>query len=111
MIEDRNSSVFGRTDYAVDVDQCLHAVIEESALSARSHRARCFSDFAIRRGNSMGGSKPKWMFIGAKSLHGVETYRHKAPMADSAGNTTVSSPRNVCTAFSPATRPDATFSI
>ena len=79
VIEDRDLRFPGTRHYTVDVDAGRHSS------RARSHSRRCFSVFGVRRGVSIGGSSPKLMFIGAKCFCGVETYRHKAPMAVSAG--------------------------
>src|SRR6266850_3646295 len=105
MIEDGDSCVLGGGNYAIDVDVGRHSS------NARSQRRRCFSVFAVRRGISTGGRRPKLMFIGAKCFCGVETYRHKAPIAVSAGMIIGSSSRRCRTALMPATRPDATFSM
>src|SRR5262245_643835 len=105
MIENGNAGFFRRGDYAVNVDTGLHSS------RARSHSNRCLSAFAVRFVVSIGGSSPKLMFIGAKCFCGVETYRHSAPIAVSAGKVTSDSPRSVRPALIPATRPDATFSI
>src|SRR5262245_57115104 len=67
MIEDRNLRLFGRCDYAVNVDSRWHSS------NARSHSKRCFSSFGACRGKSIGGNKPKLMFIGANCFCGVET--------------------------------------
>src|SRR5687768_12477055 len=73
MIENGNTSLVGGRDRAVDVYASWHCfVISTRASSARSDIRRCFSAFAVRRGTSIGGSRPKLIFIGAKSLHGVE---------------------------------------
>src|SRR5436190_2139447 len=104
VIENRDLGLLRPCDHAVNVDTGGHSS------KARSHSRRCFSSFAVRRGTSIGGSRPKLMFIGAKCFCGVETYRHSAPVAVSAGKIIGSSLRRPRTALIPATRPDATFS-
>src|SRR5262249_22645448 len=105
VIEYRNPGILRRRDYAIDVDTGRHNS------RARSQSSRCFSVFAVRRGTSIGGNRPKLMFMGAQWFCGVATSPHSAPMAVSAGRTIGDSPRSVRAALIPATRPDATFSI
>src|SRR3989442_15896177 len=105
MIEDGNSRVLGGGNYAIDVDVGRHSS------NARSQRRRCFSVFAVRRGISTGGRRPKLMFFGAKCFWGVETYRHKAPIAFTAGMIIGSSSRKSPTALMPPTRPEAKLSM
>src|SRR5678816_3169477 len=115
MIEDGDASFTDRHDRAVDVHETRFGFWRSHAFSsdlkARSQNNRCLSAFAIFLGSSIDGNKPKWMFIGAKSFWGVETYRHSDPIAESSGNISGSSPLQKRTAFKPATSPDATFSI
>ena len=80
VIEHRNPTLGDRHDNAVDVDNaggracgCVmpgssaHASEEGSRdARARSQNSRCLSALAIRRGSSMAGNSPKWIFIGAK---------------------------------------------
>src|SRR2546427_9024003 len=105
VIENGDLRLFRCRDQTVDVNARQHSS------RARSQSKRCFSVFGNRRGTSISGSRPKLIFIGAKCFCGVETYRHSAPIAVSAGSTIGSLPRAVRTALMPATRPDAIFSM
>src|SRR5262245_44102580 len=67
VIEYRNLRVFRSCNYAVNVDTGRHNP------KARSHNNRCLSDFAVRPGTSIGGSRPKLMLIGTKCFCGVDT--------------------------------------
>ena len=96
----------GRDD-AVDVDQTgnrasfRHAGLRRRSSSeprdarARSQNRRCLSALRCVEEVPSAASRPKWMFIGAKSFCGVDTYRQSEPMAVSSGNTTGSSPLTV----------------
>jgi hypothetical protein len=73
MIQYGNPGVFSGGDVPVHADYAGHASTNcEMDFKARSLSIRCFSALAVRFGKSIEGSKPKWMFIGAKCFVGVE---------------------------------------
>src|SRR5678816_2826615 len=74
MIQYGDPGLFSGSNVSIHADYTGHASTRlEIARSARSLSIRCLSALAVRRGKSIGGRSPKWMFMGAKCFVGVET--------------------------------------